>query len=576
MLIASDTAGRVLELMQVIHSAWERNHLQAYKLVVLNTCATKLMETTLTLLDFASSKMAKKFQDDAKNPFELRHVHFVRDVKELQDRFPGPKVVLVSNDGLESGAGRELFINNWAGDKRNMLFFTGRPPVGTLGRHLSENLQLPSITLDHKQKVPLPENEAREFLQRRRAERARQAEEEALQRALENDDEVEDEDDIPGSDNEDETSQAALMKHDIMGSRDGAKASSSFFKQSKQAHAMFACVDDKIKWDAYGEMIRPEDYMIADQQEEPTRDLTVKPLDDANERAAVEDEIPKKAISTRVEVTIACQIDKADFEGRSDGEGILNILTRQVKPKQMIVIHGTKENSEFLSDRCCESDVMGLEDSYTPGLGELVNMTSKNNIYQVLLTDELVSSLEFAPIHGHELSWLDGIFKTEPAAMDSDADDADMTPEVVAKALSNFEGHHKLPKGSATQEQVAKSSVGIKGWADAKEGGEMEVETATASARMDTDMPTLELVKKKDITNRSAYFIGQPRLSDIIETLKQHDIRAEWHRGSLVCDDVVQITRIEKDEGLQYEIQGGLCETYYKVRDLLYKHFAIV
>ena len=82
-----------------------------------------------------------------------------------------------------------------------------------------------------------------------------------------------------------------------MGPRSGAKANTSFFKQSKQTHAMYACVEEKIKWDAYGEIIRPEDYML-EEEEEKERDLSVKPQQADEAHAAVEDEIPKKSISS--------------------------------------------------------------------------------------------------------------------------------------------------------------------------------------------------------------------------------------------------------------------------------------
>lgn len=36
---------------------------------------------------------------------------------------------------------------------------------------------------------------------------------------------------------------------------------SSFFKQAK-SYPMFPCKEEKVKWDEYGEIIRPEDYII--------------------------------------------------------------------------------------------------------------------------------------------------------------------------------------------------------------------------------------------------------------------------------------------------------------------------
>jgi hypothetical protein len=47
-------------------------------------------------------------------------------------------------------------------------------------------------------------------------------------------------------------------------------------------------------------------------------------------------------------------------------------------------------------------------------------------------------------------------------------DEAMSSPQVVtvtAQALSNYEAFHALPRGTATEDEVAKSSAGIQGWA---------------------------------------------------------------------------------------------------------------
>ncbi|KAL3183685.1 hypothetical protein MRX96_033776 [Rhipicephalus microplus] len=45
-----------------------------------------------------------------------------------------------------------------------------------------------------------------------------------------------------------------------------------FFKQAKKSYLMFPVKEEKIKWDDYGEIIRPEDFIIIDKtaQEEET------------------------------------------------------------------------------------------------------------------------------------------------------------------------------------------------------------------------------------------------------------------------------------------------------------------
>lgn len=52
-------------------------------------------------------------------------------------------------------------------------------------------------------------------------------------------------------------------RHDIVIKQEG-KVSQSFFKATKKQYPMFPFREDKIKCDDYGEIIKPEDYKLAD------------------------------------------------------------------------------------------------------------------------------------------------------------------------------------------------------------------------------------------------------------------------------------------------------------------------
>ena len=55
------------------------------------------------------------------------------------------------------------------------------------------------------------------------------------------------------------TKQLKTPRHDLMVSEE-TKSRATFFKQTK-SFPMFICYEYKPKWDDYGEIIRPEDYM---------------------------------------------------------------------------------------------------------------------------------------------------------------------------------------------------------------------------------------------------------------------------------------------------------------------------
>lgn len=52
-------------------------------------------------------------------------------------------------------------------------------------------------------------------------------------------------------------------RHDIVIKQEG-KISSGFFKATKKQHPMFPFKEDKIKCDDYGEIVKPEDYKLAE------------------------------------------------------------------------------------------------------------------------------------------------------------------------------------------------------------------------------------------------------------------------------------------------------------------------
>lgn len=52
-------------------------------------------------------------------------------------------------------------------------------------------------------------------------------------------------------------------RHDIVIKQEG-KISGGFFKVTKKMHPMYPFHEDKLKCDDYGEIIKPEDYKLAD------------------------------------------------------------------------------------------------------------------------------------------------------------------------------------------------------------------------------------------------------------------------------------------------------------------------
>lgn len=65
------------------------------------------------------------------------------------------------------------------------------------------------------------------------------------------------------SESDDELEMSVIGKHDIVVKQEG-KLSTGFFKSMRKQHPMFPFYEEKIKCDEYGEIIRPEDYKLAE------------------------------------------------------------------------------------------------------------------------------------------------------------------------------------------------------------------------------------------------------------------------------------------------------------------------
>ena len=56
-----------------------------------------------------------------------------------------------------------------------------------------------------------------------------------------------------------------------------------------------------------------------------------------------------------------------------------------LKPRQMVIVHGTPDSSRHLAEFCRDSKDMGVSQIFVPGIGETVDATSERHIYQVRL-----------------------------------------------------------------------------------------------------------------------------------------------------------------------------------------------
>jgi cleavage and polyadenylation specificity factor subunit 2 len=182
-----------------------------------------------------------------------------------------------------------------------------------------------------------------------------------------------------------------------------------------QTQTMFPFVDSQFKSDDYGEYIDPTTFKKDDFETPNLNEMEVD-VKEAAEKVV----IPSKCISLDVKVRVQCQIHYIDFEGLSDGKSIKTIL-QHISPKKLILIHGTDESTDNLVQFVQSNDF--TDELFAPKIDESINVSAATNIYQVKLTDQLVSSLIMTQIDDYDMAYVRGIIN-----MDQDIPSLDIEP----------------------------------------------------------------------------------------------------------------------------------------------------
>lgn len=287
-LLPTDTSARVLELSYLLDKHWTQNQLN-YPLIMLTNTSYRTAQFAKIMLEWMGDDITRNFSQSRENPYEFKYLRLCHRIEDL-DNYPGPKVVIASNNSLETGFARELFLR-WMTlnmDQKNTLILTDRSEHGSLARKLyndwetqTNTIEMDAIvqnsnrskipikpaieyetTLDLKvyKRVPLEGAELQEFEAARRAKAERDAAQEALiarSKLIVEDDES----DSSDIDDNDENMEDLLTKQFDLYVRDVGK-SGGFFKQA-QSYRMFPYLEKRKKIDDYGEAIQVEHYMKA-------------------------------------------------------------------------------------------------------------------------------------------------------------------------------------------------------------------------------------------------------------------------------------------------------------------------
>ncbi|CAG5091170.1 Oidioi.mRNA.OKI2018_I69.PAR.g12898.t1.cds [Oikopleura dioica] len=535
-LITTDTAGRALEMALLLEGLWndERFNLSRVNLVMISNVAPSMIEAAKGMIEWMSEKIISRFTHKRENVFDLTRLKLRMSIEEVA-RIPEPKVVLATPMDMDTGFSRELFTM-MAGHPKNAIIMSSKSVKGSLCRKIIENEGMSSITLEMKQRVPLVGPELEEFEKQREQEKGRAPQEKHAKLIKRLQEESSDESD---NENENVVAKKKIVKkkriYDIMMPHHQQKKEGGFFKKArKEKFPMFPFNENRIKWDDYGEIINPDDYKTHEliPESDPSNDDLAgreqsvtfgrhNPNHKKKKRADTpeeEEKMPTKCIKSREQVSIRCNIEFIDFEGRVDGESQLQILST-IKPKELILIR-TKEKYKDKLIKDIKSRVQGIK-IHMPVHHELIDATKESFIYQLKLKDSLLSNLNFVRVGSKDI---------EVAR--------------IRGRVDYFGGRLELQEES-------------------DEPRKLEID----------DIPTLQPVSNTYSSGHDTIFINDTKLTDLKSKLIEMGMQAEFIGGNLVCNEKVSI---KKSANGVIQVEGALSEEYFIVRKEVYANYAIV
>ena len=266
---------------------------------------------------------------------------------------------------------------------------------------------------------------------------------------------------------------------------------------------------------------------------------------------------PSRVVFSTETLSVNLRLAFIDFAGLHDKRS-LQMLIPLIQPRKLILVSGMKDETFALANDCRKllsaqngSSGESNVDVYTPEIGAVVDASVDTNAWVVKLTDSLVRRLRWQHVKGLGIVTLSG--RLEPASLAAHLDG---------------EATHKMIKGESEETTT---------------GTEL---TDTSAA---TAMPTLDVLPSSMASaTRSvaqSLHVGDLRLADLRKLMQSSGHTAEFRgEGTLLIDGSVIVRksgtgRIEVEStGL---LNGGASlmhqgSTFYAVKSKIYEGLAVV
>lgn len=362
---------------------------------------------------------------------------------------------------------------------------------------------------------------------------------------------------------------------------------------------MFPLAVRRKREDEFGELIRPEDFLRAEERDEvdghdmresqanekdalgkkrkwddigATGDSKASkrvngPNSEADDATAFTDgdemyepiEVihgPSRLATTTETLKVSLRLAFVDFAGVHDKRS-LQMLIPLIQPRKLILVSGTRDETLALAADCRK--LLGVHgerskgntvDVYTPMVGEVTDASVDTNAWIVKLTDNLVKRLRWQSVKGLSIVTITGQLQAAPL------DASEVCNEDVTKAL---------------------------------DGGEKTAQESTPHMALPTTKPPVLDVLPSTMASATRSIaqplhVGDLRLADLRKIMQSSGHTAEFRgEGTLLVDGTVVVRksgsgRIEL-EGAGYGYGANSKpdrSTFYAVRSKIYEGLAVV
>lgn len=271
---------------------------------------------------------------------------------------------------------------------------------------------------------------------------------------------------------------------------------------------------------------------------------------------------PVKAVFHTHSVTLNARLAFVDFAGLHDRRSLQNLIP-VINPRKLILTGGSKEETEALAADCRtllaakEGEIGGepKTDVFTPSVGQVIDASVDTNAWTVRLSRTLVKRLQWQNVHNMGVVTLAGELKGEQALIEQ----SDLTPNNSKK--QKLDG--SLPEETHALSETGEVSENVHPMLDV-------VPSSMAAATRSVAQPL---------------HVGDMRLADLRRLMSTVGHTAEFRgEGTLLIDGIVAVRKIGSGKILVEgcpsagitQSPGRPVNTFYDVRRTIYDGLAII